>query len=140
MANFLGIPYPIVKSPLGFFASQSGTNQIKADILQLLLTNPGERVMNPNFGTGLKSKLFEPNDPTLQLQINNLIVNSIKTWEPRIVIKDISVTSSIDPLALNPNDPQTDTDYILYIKISFIDPQQLQNIQEISLEIPLGGT
>jgi phage baseplate assembly protein W len=47
--NFLGAPYPIIKSPRGLLRTQSGINQIKSDLLVLLLTEPGERVMLPEF-------------------------------------------------------------------------------------------
>ena len=45
MQSFLGIPYPVRKNPFGFFYSQSGVNQIKSDLLCLLMTNPGERCL-----------------------------------------------------------------------------------------------
>ena len=66
--KFLGAPYPIIKHPRGFFHTQSGIDQVKADLLILLLTNPGERVMLPDFGAGLNRLMFEPNDSILVLQ------------------------------------------------------------------------
>lgn len=137
MANFLGVPYPITKTPLGFLYSQNGINQIKSDLLALLLTNPGERVMNPNFGTPLRSLLFEQNDITLQYQAKNLIIQSIKRWEPRIAIQQINVSSNIDSTALNSNDDQSQKLNILFIQIIFVDPQNIKEVQELTLEVPL---
>ena len=62
MTDFLGSPYPIVKNPLGYFATQSGVNQIKADLLALLMTNQGDRTILPQYGCNLRQFLFEPAD------------------------------------------------------------------------------
>lgn len=137
MANFLGVPYPITKTPLGFLYSQNGINQIKSDLLTLLLTNPGERVMNPNFGTPLRSLLFEPNDVTLQFQAKNMIIQSIKRWEPRIAIQQINVSSNISSTTLNSNDDQSQKLNILFIQIIFVDPENIKEVQELTLEVPL---
>jgi len=139
MAEFLGVPYPIRKTPFGFLYSQSGVDQIKSDLLTLLLTNPGERVMNPNFGTALRSLIFEPNDPTLQLKARNMIINSIKKWEPRIAIKQITVSSTVDKTILNSNDLQQDLEHILFIRILFVDPEKIKEVQELTLEVPIAG-
>ena len=63
--KFLGLQYPLVKTHRGILAQNTGVDQIKADLLQLLLTNPGERVMLPSYGTPLRELLFEQNDSTL---------------------------------------------------------------------------
>lgn len=139
MAEFLGVPYPIRKTPFGFLYSQSGVDQIKSDLLALLLTNPGERVMNPNFGTALRSLIFEPNDPTLQLKARTMIINSIKKWEPRIAIKQITVSSTVDKTILNSNDLQQDLEHILFIRILFVDPEKIKEVQELTLEVPIAG-
>jgi len=137
MSNFLGAPYPIVKDPLGFFKTQSGISQIKSDLLSLLLTNPGERVFLPDFGTPLKKLIFEQNDATLEIIAKNMIAESISKWEPRIAVNQISVFSSASKNDLNPQDPGQDIDNILSIKILFIDPEEISEVQELRLEIPL---
>lgn len=58
--KFKGLPYPVIEHPLGLFRTQTGINTIKSDLLVLLLTNPGERVMLPEFGTPLKDLMFQP--------------------------------------------------------------------------------
>lgn len=139
MRLFLGVPYPIQKNPRGFLYSQDGINQIKSDMLALLLTNPGERVMNPNFGTPLRRLIFEPNDPALRLEAKNMIINSINKWEPRISVENIEVESKIDNNSLNKSDDKQEVEHILFIRIIFVDPQNIKEIQELILEVPLGG-
>jgi phage baseplate assembly protein W len=136
MANFLGVPYPITKGPLGFFRTQSGVSQIKSDLLSLLLTNPGERVFLPEFGTPLKRLIFEQNDAILETVARNMIIESISRWEPRIAVNQITV-GRISQSDLNPQDTGQEIENILSIKIIFVDPEQLSEIQELKLEIPL---
>lgn len=137
--TFLGIPYPIRSNPKGFLYSQDGVDQIKSDLLVLLLTNPGERVMSPFFGTPLRKLIFEPNDFQLQMEAKNMIIASIKKWEPRIAIQNIEVKSSYDQDSLNKQDNLTESEQILSIKIIFVDPQNIKEIQELILEVPLSG-
>lgn len=139
MLRFLGVPYPIRKHPQGFLRIQSGVNQIKSDLLTLLLTNPGERVMLPAYGTPLRKLIFEPNDPALREKAKAMIVHSIKLWEPRIAVQQIDVTSKIEEITLHNDDPRTDLEHILVIRILFVDPQNIVEVQELKLEIPLSG-
>lgn len=136
--KFYGAPYPIVKHPLGFFRTQTDLNQIKSDLLVLLLTNPGERVMLPDFGVPLRSLIFEPNDPILAERAREMISLAISMWEPRVNINNIDIRTGIDQSELNMDEIE-DTEHILHISISFSDFEDIQNIQELKLEIPLSG-
>lgn len=139
--KFLGAPYPIIKHPRGFLRTQDGINQVKSDLLCLLLTEPGERVMLPDFGTPLKQFFFEPNDLELSDRVREAISNSIKTWEPRIAVTNINVTTQYQEdisNKLNENDPREDLGHILLIIIQFTDFDNVQEVQELKLEIPLG--
>lgn len=137
--SFEGLPYPVVKNPLGLFRTQSNLDQIRSDLLVLLLTNPGERIMLLNYGTGLRQLLFEQNSVVIQNQVKQLIINAINTWEPRVVINNISVTSNIDSSQLSATDDLSQTPYILGITISFYDPQNIQEVQNLVLELPLSS-
>lgn len=127
-----GMPYPIVPYPLGFLFSQKNLDQVRSDLLVLLLTNPGERVMLPDFGTPLRSLLFEPNDPTIEIQAREMIIQSIAQWEPRITIKNITVSSGS-------LDTSTSADHVLGISIEFFDPGKIAEVQELRLEIPINN-
>lgn len=135
------MPYPIVKHPLGLLRTQTGINQIKSDLLVLLLTEPGERVMLPSFGTPLKKFMFEPNDPSLIESVRETIINSIRNWEPRIRVTDIQVTNSRDEIELSgsPYESGEDTEHVLLVRISFTDFNNIQEVQELKLEVPLGA-
>lgn len=139
--KFFGAPYPIVRHPRGFLRTQEGINQVKSDLLCLLLTEPGERVMLPEFGTPLKRFFFEPNDGELTERVREAISNSIRSWEPRIAVTNIKVATQNDEditKNLNENDPGQDIGHILLITIKFTDFDNVQEVQELKLEIPLG--
>lgn len=137
---FLGVPYPIVRHPLGLMRTQSGINQVKSDILVLLLTEPGERVMLPEFGTPLKQFFFEPNDSEITERVKDAIAESIRLWEPRVAVTQIDVTNSDSDIdnVLDDFDKKEDKEHILLIRILFTDFNNIQEVQELKLAIPLG--
>lgn len=139
--NFLGAPYPIVKHPLGLLRTQRGINQIKSDLLVLLLTEPGERVMLPDFGTPMKQFFFEQNDSVIVERVREVIANSVRKWEPRIAVTAIEVTNSADDIkpSLNPLDSREQLGHVLMIRIQFTDFDNIRNVQSLELQIPLGG-
>lgn len=139
MEKFIGLQYPLVKTARGSLAQNSGVEQIKADLLQLLLTNPGERCMLPEFGTPLRKLIFEQNDTTLELMAKQMIAESIRKWEPRIVVSKITVTSKFDPKDLNKDDFGEEVEGILGIKIEFIDPENISQVEALVLQMPIGG-
>jgi phage baseplate assembly protein W len=137
--SFIGAPYPIVENSKGFLATQSGINQVKSDLLCLLLTNPGERVMLPTFGTPLRELIFEQNDAIVIERAREMISNSIKTWEPRVTIDQINITNGPGGINLADADMGQDVDYILGIQILFFDPENIKDIQELVFEVPLSN-
>jgi phage baseplate assembly protein W len=137
MKSFLGLPYPTRKTPKGYWYSQHGINQIKSDLLCLLLTNPGERVMLPEFGTPLKKLIFEQNDIVLQQQAQSMIADSIQRWEPRIAVQNIEVSSMIDNDSLNSSDDRSQKEHVLFIRISFVDPDNIKQVEQLVLQVPM---
>lgn len=89
-----GFPFPLNRADKrGFFFQAKNHEVIKSDLIQLLLTEPGERVMMPSFGTPLKRALFEFNDDFSRDQLRSVVLESISRWEPRIVVKSLNVVT-----------------------------------------------
>jgi phage baseplate assembly protein W len=138
--SFLGAPYPIVPHPRGFLRTISGIDAIRADLLLLLQTSPGERVMLPTYGTDLNSVLFDQNDGSAANFARNTIIEAITNWEPRIVVSDLTVNiggeiSSNDLNRLEEGDKQ----HIMFISIEFSLLNDITEVQSLTLEIPLSG-
>jgi phage baseplate assembly protein W len=76
----------------GVFKSTLSTQaQIKSNLINLLLTNKGERIYNPNFGSDLKKLLFEPLTDTLTDNIRENILKSINTFIPDIIVTSMNI-------------------------------------------------
>lgn len=69
---------------------------VKRSIKNILLTNRGERVYNPLFGSDLNKMLFENFTPANDQIVADLIKNAVNNFEPRANIIEILVTSDID--------------------------------------------
>lgn len=76
-----------------FLSKATKLELLRSQITQLLLTEPGERVMLPEFGVSLYSYVFEELDKTTVEEIQERIVNAITKFVPNAVILDISVNS-----------------------------------------------
>ena len=62
---------------------------IKQAIVNVLLTNKGERLMNPRYGSDIRRFLFEPLDYGTAFQIKGNIRDTLERFEPRINVLDI---------------------------------------------------
>ena len=64
---------------------------IKQSIVNLLLTNKGERLFQPEYGSDIRSQLFEPLDYATAASIKSSILYSLSTFEPRINVLNINI-------------------------------------------------
>jgi phage baseplate assembly protein W len=95
----------------GIFNSTSTIQrEAAAQFKNLLLTFPGERIMNPSFGCNLKRILFEPNVYTIKEQINDIIENAVNTFCPFINIEQIIIITADDDPTMN-NDVSVKIDF-----------------------------
>ena len=69
---------------------------IKQAIVNVLLTNKGERLMNPRYGSDIRRFLFEPLDYGTGFQIKSNIRDTLERFEPRISVIDIKCTPNFD--------------------------------------------
>lgn len=64
---------------------------IKNDLLQLLLTVPGERVYDLNFGVNLRSMVFDQMEEGTIETLRQEIYNKVTTYEPRVSLSMIDI-------------------------------------------------
>jgi len=136
--DLLAAPFPIVKKPQGLLTPVTGLTGIKGDLLQLLLTNPGDRVMLPTYGTPLRALLFQPNTSVLTETIKQAISNAISQWEPRIVVKSIDVQNNATQASLPATDPRQNLENFLSVKIRFATFNNIDVVEDLVLQIPIG--
>ena len=69
---------------------------IKQALTNLLLTNKGERLFNPRYGSNIRNYLFEPLDFGTAAQIRANIVYTINKFEPRVDLEQLEVIPNFD--------------------------------------------
>jgi phage baseplate assembly protein W len=69
---------------------------IKSNILNFFLTGKRERIMNPNFGAGIREQLFEQITQGTVDNINDIIEFNLNNLFPQITINTLQVNSSPD--------------------------------------------
>ena len=88
---YIGLKLPLTEGGSSIFAQTKTTfEQAKHNIRNLLLTIPGERLGQPEFGSNLYQLVFEQMDENFEDSIEASIKNTIKTWLPYINIKNIN--------------------------------------------------
>jgi phage baseplate assembly protein W len=69
----------------------SDDDDIRESLLILLSTKPGERVMEPDFGCGIQSQVFEIMTDGAIMAIKDMIARAILFFEPRITLDRIAM-------------------------------------------------
>jgi phage baseplate assembly protein W len=93
-----GMRFPIRPDPVtGRLLPSIGMELVRQSIEQILDTEPGERIMLPEFGCGLQRYLMEPNTLTTRSAMQHDIEDALARWEPRIRLTDVAVTAREDP-------------------------------------------
>ena len=85
--SFKDINISFKKHPVtGDLVVSKDASAIKQAIVNLLLTNRGERLFQPDYGSDIRSLLFEPLDYGTAGRMKSAIVYSLSTFEPRISV------------------------------------------------------
>lgn len=88
-----GLQFPFTNTSKGYFSKMADTEVIKSNLRQLIMTEPGERVMLPDFGCPLKSLLFMPLDREIISEMRERIFFSVSTYLPTVKILKLNVFS-----------------------------------------------
>jgi len=97
-----------------FRLSYTTEDQSISNLVNLLLTRRGERLMQPTFGSPIPDFVFEPNTLNNREDLRYGIEEAIAYWLPYINIKNISVLSQSDTQILD-----TGSEHNVIIKIEF---------------------
>ena len=89
----VGFAFPPHLDADGALAEAVYEEDIRQAIHIILGTNPGERVMRPDFGAGLNTFVFEPLNTTTMAQVKTRVQEAMVTWEPRIDVEEVTVTT-----------------------------------------------
>lgn len=116
----VGVSLPF-SEPYVFSSTYTTQEQLKSNILNYLMTNPGERYMDPNYGAGLTAQVFE------QLTLGNF---DLLKQRIQVGIKDYFPTVIITTLNIYGNEDQN----ILKIELSYTVPNfQISDTIQITI-------
>ncbi len=94
--NFaVGITLPIQRGNDGYFAQSFRTfDQVRSNLKNLLLTKKGERIIHPEFGSGLHDLLFQPATEKFEEDLETTINEAVAKWLPYVIVEDINIDIS----------------------------------------------
>ena len=92
-----GWNYPVAPVEAGRLEYAAGADKVAQLIWIILDTEPGERVMRPSFGCGLRRHLMAPNTTATRALIKHEVQIALANFEPRITVTDLQVTPGDDP-------------------------------------------
>lgn len=103
MANTtLGLTLPIKLGNNGYFSTTSDIlTQIKANLKNLLLTQKGERLMQPDFGCDIYKVIFQPMTDNGLGDVHASIEMAVTTWMPFLTINDVIIDRDEDNNKIN---------------------------------------
>jgi hypothetical protein len=90
MVEYLNHPFHL--DARGRSALTDADDHVRDLIMQVLFTQPGERVNRPEFGCGLKQLVFMPNSDALATATQQLVQGALHRWlEPVLVVEQVRV-------------------------------------------------
>jgi phage baseplate assembly protein W len=87
----VGVSIPF-NAPAVFNSTYTTLDQIKSNLINYILTNTGERVLNPTFGANLRAQLFEQVTPNTLNGLEIKLINDIKKNFPSIQINQLTLS------------------------------------------------
>ena len=92
-------PHPVT----GDITKKTDYSAISQSIQNLLMTNHYEKPFRPEYGTNIRKLLFEPMDLMTASILNEEIRNSIKNFEPRVLIEFLEIIPDFEKNQYNVN-------------------------------------
>lgn len=98
----VGVALPF-NAPGVFRTVYTTKEQLKYNIINYLLTDKRERIFNPNFGAGIRSKIFEPITPETVANLETQIRSGIQYYFPNVIINELTFGGNPDENLLTIN-------------------------------------
>lgn len=87
-----GIAFPL-RLEQGQIVMNSLEDRVRQSILLILQTAKGDRVMHPDFGSGLRNLVFAPITATTTALVGHEVKDALIRFEPRIEVLNVAVTA-----------------------------------------------
>ena len=91
----IGVTLPF-SSKFVFTTSYTTADALKSNLVNYLLTDKGERFLNPDFGVGLRRLLFSQSTSDMVEEVKAVIRTGMSIWFPNVIIQQIAVKELVD--------------------------------------------
>ena len=120
---------PLMLDPTnGYALNQTYAEAVKQNFKMLLLTSPGERIMDPDFGVGLRNYLFEFNNLDAFSSVSSKVYEQTSLYLPFVEIADIELVTQDEDPRLAPN--------TMHLRITYvITPLEFADRLDISVPV-----
>jgi phage baseplate assembly protein W len=107
---YLGVGWTFPVKPVGGKLAWLGYELLVEQAIEIILrTSPGERVMEPAFGAGLRDFLFAGNSPVTHRRVEDAVRRALVDFEPRITVEQVQARAADD----EPNLMEVEIDYVV---------------------------
>ena len=96
----IGVSLPF-NTPQVFTQTYTTQDQIKSNIINYILTDRGERVFNPTFGSNIRASLFENITQDLLQTLEVTLNEDLSTYFPNVNFSNITITPEYDENAIS---------------------------------------
>jgi len=117
------LPFRIGNGNDNNIVQAAGSEKLKENIIHILLTGIGERVMRRDYGGGLQDLVHDPNNDALRAIVQHQIGKAIGQWEPRVQLRQVNVTQHEGTLI-------AEIDYVI---------RESQQREQVSVPLGVGG-
>jgi phage baseplate assembly protein W len=121
-----GPSFPFRIDASGGVAEQSDGDKLKENIINILMTGIGERVMRRDYGAGLRQLLHDPNNDALRAIAQHQVAKALARFEQRVLLQDLQI------------DQDTAGESGVSIRLQYLIRQTRQT-QQLSVPVGLGG-
>ena len=121
--TYVGLSFPLRRDKFNDFAmTKNSLEQAQHNLKNLLLTSPGERAMQPEFGSNMRAICFEQIDKNLPVTIEKEVRNAVEIWLPYINIQEVNT--------LTEDQDQNK----IHVEIKFSTTLNPQSLEQITLD------
>jgi len=122
---FINVLFPLQRTGknTGFdsYTEEEISDAVKFNLKNIILTNPGERIWDSDFGVGIKHMLFEQMTSNLLDKYASIILGQIESYAPYITVEDLQLyqaSPEVVKIDLRYSVNRTDISDVLEIEIN----------------------
>lgn len=91
----IGVSIPF-NAPQVFTQTYTTQDQIRSNIINYILTDKGERIFNPNFGSNIRKSIFENITPNLLKNLETTLNDDLSSYFSNVDFANVKITPNYD--------------------------------------------